>query len=634
MSSKKDQTENTKNGVDHLKDYEKTKTEETAYISIRFAGDSGDGMQLTGDQFARVSATMGDDVITLADYPAEIRAPAGTIAGVSGFQLGIGSEDVFTTGDKFDVLIAMNPAALKANIALVKEQGVIIANEDTFTQKNLEKALYDSNPLEDRSLAAFRVYPVKISKLTETALESMNLPPKQVARSKNFFALGLLDWLCHRDLTPATDWINRKFSKKPEFVAGNIKALEAGWNYGMSTQQFSTTYAIKKPRVKKKPGTYRYINGNSAAALGLIMAARKAGLRLFLGSYPITPASEIMQELCFHKEFPVTTHQAEDEIAGIGTAIGASFAGALAATSTSGPGLALKSEFIGLAVIAELPLVIINVQRSGPSTGLPTKTEQADLLQAMWGRNGESPVVVLAAKSPSDCFKIAYEAARIALKYMTPVIALSDGYLANGAEPWRIPAEDELPEIKVNFHKDPETFVPYKRDPKTLARPWAIPGTPGLEHRIGGLEKEESGAVSWDPDNHEKMIRLRAEKIKRVADDIPPLKGYGDPNGKVLVVCWGSVYGSAMSAVSELYKKGQRVACLHLRYINPFPRDLGPMLKKYEKVLVVENNLGQLHTMLRAEYLIDAEKYNEVRGRPIRSGEIQNKVLSMLGEKQ
>ncbi|MFC2074820.1 2-oxoacid:acceptor oxidoreductase subunit alpha [Bdellovibrionota bacterium] len=607
--------------------------EELDKITVRFAGDSGDGMQLTGDQFAKLSAILGENVVTLADYPAEIRAPAGSLGGVSAYQLHLGAEDIYTSGDKIDVLVAMNPAALKTNLSFLSDNGIIIANKDAFTEKNIKKAGFKEDPLTSNELAQHRIFPVHITTLTHKAVEGLDVHPSQANRSKNFFALGLTCWLFHHPTKPTEEWIKKKFKNKSKIIDANINALKAGYNYGETKEIFPTSYIIRKPTKKKKPGTYRYISGNSAIALGLITAAKRAGVPLFLGSYPITPASEILHELSLHKEFPSIVFQAEDEIAAVGATIGASYAGALAATSTSGPGLSLKTEFIGLAVIAELPMIVINVQRVGPATGLPTKTEQADLFQALWGRHGESPVVVLAARSTKDCFNTTLQAAKIALKYMTPVILLSDGYLANGSETWRIPEEDELPEITPNWPKKGEKFLPFKRDPETLARPWAIVGVKGQEHTLGGMEKQEdTGLMSHDSLNHEKMVRLRAEKVARVAQEIPPLKVHGIKKGKVLVLGWGSTYGAIMRAVYNLTGEGLSVACTHLRHLNPFPNDLGDILKSFEKVLIVENNLGQLWTKIRADYLVDAEKLNKVQGTPFRVSEIEESVKKILGE--
>ncbi len=606
------------------------KIEELDRIVIRFAGDSGDGMQLTGDQFTTASAMMGEDVATLPDYPAEIRAPAGTIAGVSGFQLCFGG-GVWTPGDQIDVLVAMNPAAFKTNLPLVKDNGIAIVNEDAFTQKNLEKAGYESNPLEEKELARHNIFRVNITKLTQNALEGIALTPKQIDRCKNFFALGLTYGLFNRSMEPTQKWLHKKFGDKPEMLKANLAALQAGWNYGETAELFTTRYVIRK-RENKIPGTYRYITGNTAAALGLVAAAQKSGLRLFLGSYPITPATEILQELARHREF-ATVFQAEDEIAGIGSAVGAAFGGALAATSTSGPGLSLKSEFLNLAVMLELPLVVVNVQRAGPSTGLPTKSEQSDLFQALWGRHGESPIVVLAACSPRDCFDITYEASRIAVKYMTPVVVLTDGYVGHGAEVWRVPSLKDLQEIPAKHHTEKEGFFPYKRDPETLARPWAVPGTPGLEHRIGGLEKQDvTGVTSHSPENHERMVGLRAEKVARVAKDFAPTKLFGDNQAELLVLGWGSTYGVIRQTVEKLNREGVSVACAHLRYLNPLPTDLEPLLRRFKKVLVPENNTGQLWYRLRGEYLINAVKMSKVQGLPFTTEEIETKIRSVLKE--
>ncbi len=599
--------------------------------TIRFAGDSGDGMQLLGTRFANTSAIHGEDVITLAEYPSEIRAPAGTLAGVSGFQMSIGPQDVFTSGDVVDVLVAMNPAALKANDNLVREGGIIIANADSFIPKNLEKAGYDRNPLETDELAAYQLFPVEISRLTATALQEFDVPRAQVERSKNFFALGLISWLFNMPLDNSLTWIRQKFAGDEGVILANSQALDAGSKYGESNELFKTNYVIKKPEKSRQPGTYRYLSGNSAVALGLITASQLAGLHLFLGSYPITPASEILHELSRHKEFPITTFQAEDEIAAIGAALGASFAGSLATTTTSGPGMALKTEFIGLAVSAELPLVIVNVMRGGPSTGMPTKMEQADLYQALWSRPGEAPLVVLAAKSPKDCFHTAVEAARLALLYMTPVIMLSDGYIANGSEPWRIPEIDELPPIDVQHHSDASTFQPYARDPERLARPWAPPGSPGMEHRVGGLEKQDgSGQIDQDPENHQRMTYLRAEKIRRVAQEIPPLEIEGDESAELLIIGWGSSYGAIARAVMHQNKLGHPVAAVHLRHLNPFPSNLEEILKRFPRRVVVENNDGQLWTKIRAEYLLDAERLNKIKGTPFKIREIEDKIEAML----
>lgn len=606
--------------------------EELAITTIRFAGDSGDGMQLLGTRFANTSAVFGEDVVTLAEYPAEIRAPAGTLAGVSGFQLSKGPQDVYTPGDTVDILVAMNPAALKSNAPLVRDNGIIIVNKDAFTEKNLAKAGYKENPLENGHLAKFRVFPVEVSRLTALALEPLGIERAQVEKSKNLFALGLICWLFNLPLDNTINWLETKFQSKPEVVKANREALIAGNKYGDSNQLFATSYLIKKPESKRKAGTYRYLNGNSALSMGLITAAERAGLHLFLGSYPITPASDILHELSRHKEFPVTTFQAEDEIAAIGAAIGASYAGALGVTTTSGPGMALKTEFIGLAISTELPLVIINVQRGGPSTGLPTKMEQSDLFQALWARPGEAPLIVLAAKSPKHCFDMAIEAVRLTIKYMTPVILLSDGYIANGSEAWRIPKIDELPKIPVTFRKKAEGFQPFDRDEKTLARPWAIPGSVGLIHRVGGLEKQDgSGDVDYSAENHALMTRLRAEKVDRVQQDIPLLEIEGDPDSDLLLVGWGSTYGPITRAVMSINESGSKVANIHLEHMNPFARNLGEILKKYPKVLVVENNLGQLWTKLRADFLVDADKLNKVNGSPFKISEIVDGIKKALG---
>ncbi|HTY58276.1 MAG TPA: 2-oxoacid:acceptor oxidoreductase subunit alpha [Bacteroidota bacterium] len=600
-------------------------------VTIRFAGDSGDGMQLTGTQFTNTVAALGNDLSTLPDYPAEIRAPAGTTYGVSGFQIKFGSTDILTPGDTCDVLVAMNPAALVTNVKILRDGGTIIVNEDAFTEKNLRMAGLSTNPLEDHSLKKFQVHAIGITKLTTNALADMNLSTRFVDKTKNFFALGLMYWMYNRPLDQSIRFIEEKFGGKDKQVAeANLRVLRAGYNYGDTTEMFTTRFDVRP--AKLPPGKYRNVMGNVATALGLVAASRKSGLQLFLGSYPITPASDILHELSKLKEFGVKTFQAEDEIAAICAAIGASYAGALAVTTTSGPGLALKTEAMGLAIMLELPLVIVDVQRGGPSTGLPTKTEQADLLQAVLGRNGEAPLAVVAASSPADCFLTVYEAARLAIKFMTPVICLTDGYLANGAEPWLIPDADELPPIPVTFAKDPEGFQPYRRDPATLARPWAIPGTPGLEHRIGGLEKEDiTGNINYDPDNHHKMIGLRAEKIERIAADVPEQTVEGPASGDIVLVGWGSTYGSIRSAVTGLRESGRKVSHIHLRYINPFPRNLGKLLAGFKTVVVPEINGGQLIKLLRARYLVNAVGFNVVRGLPLRSEEIENFVEKQTG---
>ncbi len=598
-------------------------------VTVRFAGDSGDGMQLTGSQFSDTTALIGNDLKTLPDYPAEIRAPAGTIYGVSGFQLHFSSKDIHTPGDQPDMLVAMNPAALKKNLPELKKTGIIIVNIDAFDTKNLKLAHYDSNPLDDNTLDGYDVHKVPISTLTANALEGTKLSPKEVARCKNFFALGLMYWLYNRPADTTIAWIREKFKKNPDYVDANEKALKAGMNFGEMTEAFTTRYSVAAAKLPK--GTYRNISGNEATALGFLAASVKSKLPLFLGSYPITPASEILQYLSSYKNFGVKTFQAEDEIAGISSAIGASFAGSLAITTTSGPGLALKTEAIGLAVMTELPLVVINVQRGGPSTGLPTKTEQADLLQSIYGRNGEAPVAVLAARTPRDCFYMAIEASRIALKYMTPVILLTDGYLANGSEPWRIPNVDELPEIKTEFRTEIEGFFPYSRD-ENLARPWAIPGTPGLEHRIGGLEKANiTGNVNYDPDNHHNMIKLRAQKVQNIQNDIPDLKVDGELEGELLVLGWGGTYGALKEAVQKAREQGYKVSQAHFRYIHPFPKNTGDVLKKFKTVLIPEINLGQLSVLIKSEYLIEVEQFNVVRGLPFRTSDVLNKIMEILG---
>jgi 2-oxoglutarate ferredoxin oxidoreductase subunit alpha len=602
-------------------------------VTIRFAGDSGDGMQLTGTQFTNTTAILGNDLSTLPDYPAEIRAPAGTLFGVSGFQIHFGSTEINTPGDQCDVLVAMNPAALKVNLINLVDGGSIIANTDGFNDKNLKLAGYAQNPLHDGSLDKYRLYEVDISRLTALALQDMNISSKLIDRSKNFFALGMMYWIYNRPLDSTIEWIGHKFKDKPDIKEANLRVLKAGWNFGETTEIFAVRYEVGP--AKLAPGKYRNITGNQALAWGLMAAAKKANLDLFLGSYPITPASDVLHELSLYKNYGVKTFQAEDEIAGVSSAIGASFGGALGVTTTSGPGVALKTEAIGLAVMVELPLVICNVQRGGPSTGLPTKTEQADLLQAVYGRNGEAPVPVIAASTPSDCFDAAFEASRIALKYMTPVILLSDGYLGNGSEPWLIPDYSKLPDISPKFRTDPAGFQPYLRDETTLARPWAIPGTPGLEHRIGGLEKQDiTGNVSYDPQNHDHMIRLRAEKIERIADDIPLATVEGDPEGEILVVGWGGTYGSIKNAVVRQRQKGHSVSHLHLRYLNPLPRNVGEILYKFKKILVAEINLGQLVKILRSKYLVPAIGFNRVRGLPFKSVEIDNEIEKMLKGKK
>ena len=598
-------------------------------VTIRFAGDSGDGMQLTGTQFTNTTAILGNDLSTLPDYPAEIRAPQGTLFGVSGFQIHFGSTEINTPGDQCDVLVAMNAAALKVNLGSLVDGGAIIVNTDGFNDKNLKLAGYAANPLKDGSLSKYQLYEVDITKLTTIALQEMNLSSKLVDRSKNFFALGMMYWMYNRPMEPTIAWLKKKFSTKPDIMEANMRVLNAGWSYGETTEIFKVRYEVGP--AKLPPGRYRNITGNQATAWGLMAAAKKAKLDLFLGSYPITPASDILHELSMYKHFGVKTFQAEDEIAGITSALGASFAGDLGATTTSGPGVALKTEALGLAVMVELPLVVCNIQRGGPSTGLPTKTEQSDLLQALYGRNGEAPIPVIASATPADCFSAVFEASRIALKYMTPVIFLSDGYLGNGSEPWLIPDFNSFPDISPRFRTEKEGFHPYLRDENTLSRPWAIPGTPGLEHRIGGLEKQHiTGNVNYEPQNHEFMVRLRTEKIERIADDIPMARPDGDAKGELLVVGWGSTYGAIKTAVMHQRAEGLPVSQLHLRHLNPFPKNLGEVLYGFKHILVPEMNLGQLLKVLRAKYLVPAVGLNKVQGLPFKSGEIEKKISEIL----
>ncbi|HEY2119303.1 MAG TPA: 2-oxoacid:acceptor oxidoreductase subunit alpha [Candidatus Acidoferrum sp.] len=608
----------------------KTKREVIEQAVIRFAGDSGDGMQITGSQFTNTVALYGNDIATFPDYPAEIRAPAGTEPGVSGFQINFSSNEIHTPGDSVDVLIAMNPAALKVNMGDLKANGILIVNSDAFQEGDLRKARLTTNPLEDHSLDKFRVFPVELERLTRASLQHLGIDAKTMDRCKNFFALGMCYWLYNRSMEPTVRWIDGKFKKKPLLAEANVLAMKAGYSYCEATEAFQTSYEI--PPAQLSPGMYRNISGNQALALGLVTAANKAGLKLFLGSYPITPASDILHELSQYKDFGVLTFQAEDEIAAITSSIGASYAGALAVTTTSGPGMALKTEALGLAVMTELPLVICDIQRGGPSTGLPTKTEQADLLQAMFGRNSEAPIPVLATATPGDCFWVAVEACRIALKYMVPVIILSDGYLANGAEPWQIPKVEEIPGIPVKYASDPATYLPYKRNPDTLARPWAIPGTPGLEHRIGGLEKQDvTGNINYEPLNHENMVRIRAAKIQAITQDVPPAVPAGDQEGDLLIVSWGSTYGAITQSVKSHRGKGRKIGHLHLRFLNPFPENLGEVLKRYKKVLVPELNMGQLSWMLRAKYLVDAIGLNKIQGRPFKQNELDQKIEEVLG---
>jgi 2-oxoglutarate/2-oxoacid ferredoxin oxidoreductase subunit alpha len=599
---------------------------------IRFCGDSGDGMQITGSQFTNTVAIYGNDLATLPDFPAEIRAPAGTLPGVSGFQVHFSSNDVYTPGDSVDALIAMNPAALKMNLADLKPNGILIANLDEFGETDLRKAQMTSNPLEDHSLDGYRLFPVELTKLTRAALRDLGLDSKSVDRCKNFFALGMCYWLYNRSMEATLRWIDDKFKAKPLLVQANKLAMQAGYSYCEATEAFQITYEI--PPAKLAPGIYRNISGNTALAMGFVAASQQSGLPLFLGSYPITPASDILHELSAYKNFGVVTFQAEDEIAAVTAAIGAAYGGSLALTTTSGPGMALKTEAIGLAVAVELPLVICDIQRGGPSTGLPTKTEQADLLQALFGRNSEAPVPVLAPSTPGDCFWIALEASRIATKYMVPVIVLSDGYLANGAEPWHIPSVNDLPKFPVTFENNPTDFRPYRRDPKTLARPWAVPGTPGLEHRIGGLEKQDvTGNVNYEPLNHEKMVRLRAEKVAAVVQDVPDVIPAGDPHGDLLIVAWGSTYGPVTAALKAQREKGRKIGHVHLRHLNPLPRNLGEVIGGYDRVLVPEMNMGQLLMLLRAKYLVDAQGLNKIQGKPFKQSEIERKIEQILAER-
>jgi 2-oxoglutarate/2-oxoacid ferredoxin oxidoreductase subunit alpha len=606
------------------------------HVIIRFAGDSGDGMQLAGDRFTQETAIFGNDLSTLPNFPAEIRAPAGTLPGVSSFQLHFADHDILTPGDAPDVLIAMNPAALKANIKDLPRGGDLIVNTDEFTKRNLTKVGYEASPLDDGSLEQYNVHAVPITSMTVKALETFEITRKDAERAKNMFALGMLSWLYDRPVEGTLGFLKSKFAGKPEIMAANVAAFQAGWNFGETTEAFSVRYEVKPARLAA--GTYRNISGNTALAYGLIAASQLAGLPLFLGSYPITPASDILHELAKHKRFGVRTFQAEDEIGAIGAALGASFGGSLSVTSTSGPGMLLKAETIGLAVSVELPLIVCDIQRAGPSTGMPTKTEQADLLQAMFGRNGESPVPIVAPASPGDCFTAAIEAARIAVKYRTPVILLSDGYLANGSEPWRIPELASLPDLSEQFAfaapaEGGVEFEPFRRDPVTLARPWAVPGTPGLEHRVGGIEKADiTGDISYDPDNHDRMVRLRQAKVDGIAADIEPLS-VDDPDGRarVLVLGWGSTYGSIGAAVRRTRNAGHAVAQAHLRHLNPFPPNLGDVLRRYDKVLVPEINLGQLALLLRGRFLVDVISYNRVRGLPFRAAELADVIEDVIG---
>ena len=603
-------------------------------VTIRFSGDSGDGMQLTGNQFTNNTAIFGNDLSTLPDFPAEIRAPAGSLAGVSSFQLQFGSREIYTPGDDLDVLVAMNPAGLKVHLEDLKENGILIINTDNFTKKNLGLAKWETNPLEDEKLAKkYRVIQVGMSELVKTALEDFDLTPKEKTRSTNMFALGLLYWLYERDINTTVEFLNKKFKKKPLIASSNIKSLKTGFYYGETIEAIKTTYRVDKAEFDK--GKYRNIMGNHAISLGLLAGSIKSNLDLFFAGYPITPASDVLKYLSNYKNFGVKTFQAEDEIAAITSILGASFAGKLGVTASSGPGIALKGEAIGLGVITELPLIILNIQRGGPSTGLPTKTEQSDLFQAMYGRNGECPCVVMAPSSPSDCFQTAFDAVKIAIEHMIPVMLLSDGYIANGSEPWNIPSVKSLPEINNNITKEEsDTFLPYKLDKKTLARKWAIPGTPGLEHRIGGLEKSDgTGSVDYDPDNHHLMTLRRQKKVDIISNFIPKIKILGKPKGKLLIVSWGGVYGSVKSAVGRAHELNMSVSHIHLKYLNPFPKNLGDVLVNFDKILIPELNLGQLLFIVRSKFLIDAIGFNKVEGKPFTSSEIFKKIETVLKEK-
>jgi len=599
---------------------------------IRFAGDSGDGMQLTGEQFTTETAWAGNDLATLPNFPAEIRAPAGTLFGVSSFQLQFGSQRVYTPGDRLDCLVAMNPAALKVHLSDLKTGGLLIVNTAAFEKRNLDKAGYAANPLDDPALAErYRLHQVDMSGLTHEALKSLPLNAKEKERCKNFFALGLVSWIYTRPLEPTLDWIGKKFAKTATLADANTRVLKAGHAFGETAEIFGEHYQVEAAEMP--PGLYRAMTGNRALAWGLLAAAERSAIPVVFGAYPITPASSVLEELALHKRFRIRTIQAEDEIAAVTSAIGAAFGGAVGVTCSSGPGIALKGEAIGLAVTAELPLVIFDIQRAGPSTGMPTKTEQADLMQALYGRNSESPVVVLAPATPGDCFFIAYESVRIAVKYMVPVMVLSDGFLANGSEPWLIPDPATLPPIDVHFRTEREGFFPYLRDPATLARPWVRPGTPGLEHRIGGIEKQDvTGNISYDPENHDHMVRTRAEKVRRVAQEIPPTSIHGPATGDLLVVGWGGTYGAITAAVERAQGEGRSVASIHLRHLNPLPPDLGHILREYRRVLVPEINSGQLVRVLRAEYLVDAVGFNRVRGLPLASDDIHEAITQLCGD--
>ncbi|HYV94180.1 MAG TPA: 2-oxoacid:acceptor oxidoreductase subunit alpha [Chitinophagales bacterium] len=601
-------------------------------VVIKFAGDSGDGMQLTGGQFTNTSALFGNDLGTFPDFPAEIRAPQGTLAGVSGYQLNFGSKEIYTPGDRSDVLVAMNAAALKINLSNIRRGGIIVVNTAGFDAKNLKLSGYEKNPIEDGSLDGYNLVKIDVTKLTRDATADIQLGVKEKDRCKNMFVLGFLYWMFDRPMENTVNFITAKFSKSPDLMEANIRALKAGYHFGDTTETFTTRYRVEK--AKMEPGVYRNIMGNQALAMGLVAASQKSGLPLFLGSYPITPASDILHELAKYKNFGVRTFQAEDEIAAICSVIGASFGGSLGVTTTSGPGMALKTEAMGLAVMLEIPLLVIDIQRGGPSTGLPTKTEQSDLLQALYGRNGECPMPVIAAKTPADCFDAIFEAARISVQHMTPVIFLSDGYIANGAEPWRFPTADQLQEIKVEYAKpmeNGEKFMPYKRDEK-LSRPWAVPGTKGLEHRIGGLEKENiTGNISYEPENHEFMVKLREEKVDRIANYIPLQEVEGEQKGELLVLGWGGTYGSIKAAMKDMLSEGYKVGHAHLRYLRPFPKNLGEILNNYDKVLVPEINNGQLVKVIRDKYMIPAIPYNKIQGMPIMKAELVEKMKEILG---
>ena len=601
-------------------------------VVVRFCGDSGDGMQLVGTQMTNVSAVFGNDVSTLPDFPAEIRAPAGTLAGVSGYQLCFSNHDIFTPGDAVDTLVAMNPAALKTNVPDLKRGGTLIVNENAFDKGNIAKATYASNPLEnDDSLQAYRVHKVPMTRLTRDAVDGLGLTVREADRCKNFFALGLVYWLYERDAAPTEEWVKTKFAKKPEIMEANLRALRGGYNYGFSTESFTVHYEVAP--AKLPAGRYRKLTGNEAVALGFLTAAKLAGKQLFYAGYPITPASDILHELAPHKHFGVRTFQAEDEIAAMSAAVGAAFAGELSITASSGPGICLKGEAMGLGMITELPMVIVDVQRGGPSTGLPTKTEQADLLLAMFGRNGESPLPIVAAQSPADCFDLAQEAMRIAVEFMVPVVFLSDGYVANGAEPWRIPEQSELKPINVQHPTElngDDEYLPYKRD-ENLVRPWVQVGTPALEHRVGGIEKAaDSGHVSYDPENHEAMVRVRAEKVAKIADFLPEQEIEGPESGKVLVISWGGTFGAVRTAARELQTEGKSVSHCHLRFLNPFPRNLGEIISRFDKVLVPELNMGQLRMLLRDKYLVDAQGLNKIQGKPFLVSEVVNAITELL----